>query len=203
MKRYPLPLTLALCAFATASHAEIIKTKLAPGLWEETRVTLINGKNVEDARAKHMEKIMANMTPEQRKKMQDAMGKRGQGGTVQTCLTPAQVAKGIDTEAIKRKMENASQGCTLDIISASAAGGKFKTACAGPQGASYSGTGEFKVNSDKEWSFKMVADGKVAGPDGSPLPQGGNFQASQEVHARWKGSDCGSVQPMDDGNMAQ
>jgi hypothetical protein len=203
MKRYPLPLMISLCAVASATHAETIKTNLAPGLWEETRVTLVNGKNVDEARQKHMEKIMANLTPEQRKEMQNAMGSRGKGGTVLTCLTAAQVAKGIDTDAIKRKMENSSQGCTMEILSASATGGKFKGVCAGPQGATYNGAGEFKISSDKEWSFKMVADGKVAGPNGAALPQAANFQASQEVHARWKSSNCGDVMPMDDRGMAR
>lgn len=196
-----LPVLLALAALSTAAQAEIIKTKLAPGLWEETRVTLLNGQNMEEMRQKHMEKMMANLTLEQRQKMQDAMGKRGKGGTVLTCLTPAQVAKGIDTDAIKRRMENASQGCTMDILSASASGGKFKANCSGPQGATYNGTGEYKVSSDKEWSFKMVANGKVVGPNGAEMPQAANFQATQEVHARWKGSDCGTVKPYDDGDM--
>ena len=192
-----------LTATATASHAEVLKPKLAPGLWEETRVTLVNGQNMEGAMQKHMEKMMARMTPEQRKQMQASMGNRGKGGVVQTCLTPAQVAKGIDTEAIKRRMENSAKGCTMDILSASAAGGKFKAVCMGPQGATYNGTGEYKVSSDKEWSFKMVADGKVAGANGEPVPQAGNFQATQEVHARWKGSVCGSVPPREDEEMAR
>ena len=190
-------------AISSASHAEVVKPKLAPGLWEETRVTLVNGQNMEDAMQKHMEKIMARMTPEQRKQMQASMGNRGKGGVVQTCLTPAQVAKGIDTEAIKRRMENSSKGCTMNILSASAAGGKFKAVCMGPQGATYNGTGEYKVSSDKEWSFKMVADGKAVGANGEAMPQAGSFQATQEVHARWKGSDCAGVPPREDDDSAQ
>ncbi len=190
-----LTLGASLATVCLASQAEVIPLKLAPGLWEETRVTLINGQNVEEALRKGRERMMARLTPEQRKQMQEQMGQGGNGGATQTCLTPAQVAKGVDTEEIKRKMEQSSQGCKLDIISASSSGAKFKAACMGPQGTNYNGSGEYIVASNKEWRFKMVGDGKVTGPNGAPVPQAGDFYATQEVTARWKGSDCGKVAP--------
>ncbi|WP_028105018.1 DUF3617 domain-containing protein [Pseudoduganella violaceinigra] len=189
-----LALGASLAAICLSSQAEIIPLKLAPGLWEETRVTLINGQNVDEAIRKSQEKMMARLTPEQRKEMQEQMGNRGAGGTVQTCLTPAQVAKGIDTDRIKRKMEESARGCKLDIISASSSGAKFNASCMGPQGGGYKGIGEYMVPSTKEWRFKMVGDGKMTGPNGAPA-QGGDVHASQEVTARWKGSDCGNVPP--------
>lgn len=195
MKIKSLALCTALATVSLACQAEVIPLKLTPGLWEESRVTLVNGQNVDDAMRKAREKMMARLTPEQRKMMEAQMGGRGAGGNSQVCLTAAQVAKGIDTADLKRKMEESSQGCTLDIISASSAGAKFKAACMGPQGSTYNGTGEYTVSNSKEWRFKMVADGKVTGPNGAPAPQAGNFHATQEVTARWKGSDCGSVPP--------
>lgn len=189
----------SLATVTLASQAEVIPLKLAPGLWEETRVTLINGQNVEEAMRKGREKMMARLTPEQRKQMQEQMGHGGNGGATQTCLTPAQVAKGVDTEDIKRKMEQSSRGCKLDIISASSAGAKFKAACIGPQGSNYNGSGEYVVTNSKEWHFKMVADGKVTGPNGAPAPQASDFHATQEVTARWKGSECGNVAPEQEG----
>ncbi|KQV61416.1 DUF3617 family protein [Duganella sp. Root336D2] len=194
-----LALTAGLATVCLTSHAEVIPLKLAPGLWEETRVTLINGQNVEEAMRKGREKMMARLTPEQRKQMQEQMGRGSNAGGTQTCLTPAQVAKGVDTEVIKRKMEQSSQGCKLDIISASSSGAKFKAACMGPQGNNYNGSGEYIVANSKEWRFKMVGDGKVTGPNGAPVPQAGDFHATQEVTARWKGSDCGNVPPQQEG----
>ncbi len=190
-----LALSAALATVCLQGHAEVIPLKLAPGLWEETRVTMINGQNVEEAMRKGRERMMARLTPEQRKQMQDQMGQGSNAGGTQTCLTAAQVAKGVDTEEIKRKMEQASQGCKLDIISASSSGAKFKAACMGPQGTNYNGSGEYVVANSKEWRFKMAGDGKVTGPNGAPVPQAGDFHATQEVTARWKGSDCGKVAP--------
>lgn len=189
--------TAILAALPLAGHAEVIPLKLAPGLWEETRVTMINGQNVGETMRAAREKMMARLTPEQRKAMQEQMGQHMGGGPVQVCLTPAQVAKGIDTNEIKRKMEESARGCKLDIISASSAGAKFNAACTGPNGSGYQGTGEYTVANPKEWRFKMVGNGKVTGPNGSPT--GPDMQATQEVTARWKGSDCGSVLPRQDG----
>ncbi|WP_426338096.1 DUF3617 family protein [Pseudoduganella sp. S-14] len=194
-----LALSASLATVCLHGHAEVIALKLAPGLWEETRVTMINGQNVEEAMRKGRERMMARLTPEQRKQMQDQMGQGSNAGGTQTCLTAAQVAKGVDTEDIKRKMEQSSQGCKLDIISASSSSAKFKAACMGPQGTNYKGSGEYIVANSKEWRFKMVGDGKVTGPNGAPVPQTGDFHATQEVTARWKGSDCGSVAPQQEG----
>lgn len=190
-----LALGAGLAAVCLGSAAEVIPLKLTPGLWEETRVTMINGKDVEEAMRAASERVMARLTPEQRKQMQQQMGQRRAGGATLTCLTAAQVAKGIDTAEVKRKMEQSAKGCKLDIVSASSAGAKFKAACMGPNGAGYNGTGEYTVPNTKEWRFKMVGDGKVMGPEGTPAPQAGDFHATQEVTARWKGSDCGDVQP--------
>src|SRR5687768_15003855 len=65
VKTYSLGAVLATACMS--SHAEVIALKLTPGLWEETRVTMVNGRNVEESMRKGMEKMMANLTPEQRK----------------------------------------------------------------------------------------------------------------------------------------
>lgn len=194
-----LALSASLAAICLPSQAEVIPLKLAPGLWEETSVTMINGHSVEEVMRKSQERMMARLTPEQRKQMQEQMADRDGGGTTQTCLTPAQVAHGIDTADIKRKMEESMQGCKVDIISANSSGARFKAACIGPQGNGYNGSGEYTVRNAKEWSYKMVGDGKPMSPNGAPLPQVGDVHATQEVTARWKGSDCGNVQPGVDG----
>jgi hypothetical protein len=198
-----LALTVSLATLSMASQAEVLKFKIAPGLWEETHTTLINGKNVEDGMRQQMAAMMARMTPEQRKMMQESMGNRTAGGATLICITPERVAKGFDTDTLKRNLENKAQGCTLDLISSSPSGAKYKAVCSGAQGANYSGNGEYKATSDKEWSFNMVADGKVTGPNGAPVPQAGNFHATQEVHARWKSSDCGKVAAKDSDEQSE
>lgn len=205
MKHKSLSLAIAAClvSLSTASHAEVIPLKLAPGLWEETRVTLVNGQDVQATMRKHQERMMARMTPEQRKIMQESMGQQGANGAALNCLTPAQVAKGVDVDELRRQMEKSAQGCKLNVMSANASGAKFSAVCSGPQGMTFKGNGEYTVNNSKEWRFKMVSDGKVTGPDGAPLPQGGDFHATQEVHARWKASSCGSVASRGNNDVAQ
>ncbi|MDE2429568.1 MAG: DUF3617 domain-containing protein [Burkholderiales bacterium] len=188
-----LAMTLGVASLSSVpALAETIALKLRPGLWEETRSTLINGKNLEEIMQKQMEKSMSRLTPEQRAQMQKS-GRMG-GGTAQSCLSAAQVAKGINVDEIRQKMQAASRGCSLNIISADASGAKFNTTCMGPGGGDYKGLGEYKVSNDKEWSFKMVGDGSMKGVPAA-AGQNGNFHVTQEVHAHWKSADCGSVAP--------
>lgn len=182
------------CAIAVPmAQAENIKFKLAPGLWEQTTTTLMDGKNLEESMHKQMEQTMSRMTPEQRAQMQKAMDKISGGGKIQTCLTPAAIAKGIDTDNIRKHAANANKDCTVTVTSMSDTGAKFDMVCTRAQGTQ-KGTGEYKLKSDKEWSFNMVSNGTMT-PHGNASAPARTMQITVDMQARWKGSDCGSVAP--------
>jgi len=95
-----------LCAASTLTasvYAENVSVKIAPGLWESDHVMLVNGQNIVEMMRKQMEKSMASMTPEQRTGMEKSLANSGMSGKSQYCVTPEQVAKGMDVESFKKK----------------------------------------------------------------------------------------------------
>lgn len=173
-----------------------IKFKLAPGLWEQTSVTLMNGQNMEEMLQKQMEQTMARMTPEQKEHMQQAMGKMRSGGKHEACLTPAMIAKGVDVDAIRKRAANNTKDCNINVTSSNDNGARFDMVCTRPQGVQ-KGTGEYVVKSDKEWTFKLVSSGNMPAHKGASATATANMQITVDVVARWKGSDCGNVKPVE------
>ncbi|MEB0137582.1 DUF3617 family protein [Undibacterium sp. CCC2.1] len=162
-------LTTLCCALAisiSAASAQTIKIKLQPGLWEESNTTLINGQNLQEMMRKQSGAPAA--------------------GKNETCLTPAQVNKGIDLADIKNKIAENAKGCSVHAISADESGGQFELQCSSPEGLSYQGHGQYRVKNDKEWSFTMQADGKLPGASNKL-----NVRVEQVAH--WKSSQCGKV----------
>lgn len=216
MKCPPIFARLALLCGASLllpAQAETIKLKLAPGLWEQTSTTLLNGQNMEEMRRKQMEQAMSQLTPEQRAQMDRAMGHgnaASQNAPRQSCLTAEQVAKGFDLDNIRKKAGSNGKDCTMNVTSASETGGRFEMVCTSPRGTSQKSIGEYKLKNDKEWSFSMVSSGTVSGParssaNGSASAAAGaasglaagKMQVNIDVLARWKGSDCGNVKPLE------
>ena len=193
MKLQTNVLLAGLLTYALQAGAEVLPLKIAPGLWEQTRTTIVNGQNFEAAMAKMQERMLANASPEEREILQQDMAKRGGkgGARAMECITPEAVAKGLDTEKIRRQLQNSSKNCEVRFLSATPKGGNFEMVCMLPNGGSQKGSGEFVLKSDKEWGFNAVSSGDVAGaPPGTP-----KMQATVEIKSVWKGSDCGSVRP--------
>jgi len=189
-------LLCATSALTANAYAENISVKIAPGLWESDHVMLVNGQNIVEMMRKQMEKSMASMTPEQRAGMEKSLANSGMSGKSQYCVTPEQVAKGMDVDSFKRKMESSQKSCKVSIISASEKGGKFSAVCNMQNGSTSNATGEYIVKSDKEWTYNMVSDGIVAAGT-MPGAPAGKMHATIDAHARWKGSDCGSIKSVE------
>jgi hypothetical protein len=230
MKCPPIFARLALLCAASLllpAQAETIKLKLAPGLWEQTSTTLLNGQNMEEMRRKQMEQAMSQLTPEQRAQMEKSRSKMtpeqraqmdkamGHGnaaspnGVRQSCLTAEQVAKGFDLDNIRKKAGSNGKDCTMNVTSASETGGRFEMVCTSPRGTSQKSIGEYKLKNDKEWRFSMVSSATLSGParsaasgsaSAAAMASGlaaGKMQINIDVLARWKGSDCGNVKPLE------
>ena len=180
----------AMSALMPFANAETVNVKLLPGLWEDDHVMLINGQNVLENIHKQMEKNMAHMSPEQRAIAQQSLANSGANGKRQYCLTATEVAKGLDIDVIKKKMEETQKGCTVTIISASDKGGKFTAACTMPDGSNSNADGEYVVKSNKEWTYNMISDAVMSAGPGTPTNK---IHATVEAHARWKDSSCGNI----------
>jgi len=177
---------------SVAVQAEVIPMKLMPGLWEESSSTTLNGQNMQSAIRQMQEQMMAKMSPEERAQMQSAMGGRDGSGKKLVCLSPEQVARGINVDKIKKQIEQDSGGnCAVSSWTVNASGGKFNLSCASPTGEKQQGQGEFIAKNNKEWSFHLTSGGDMPGAGGKPQ----KYQAVVQSRSVWKSSDCGTVRP--------
>ena len=179
---------------AATAQAEIIPLKLTPGLWEQTSAIVVNGQNLEQMMFQMREQMMAKMKPEERAILQQnmpSMAENPAAGKHLDCLTPAYVAKGIDTEQFRKQLESSAKQCDVRLLSASASGGKYEMNCKIPNGGTQKAVGEYVVKSDKEWTYHAVANGDMQG-----APAGTKYQSTIDLHGVWKGANCGKVRPV-------
>jgi hypothetical protein len=158
--------------------------KLKPGLWETSTQIQSEGNNL-NAIAAAMQKQMAAMSPEQRKKMQDIMAQQGvqfssdpQGGmAVKVC---------ISKEMIERNLLSLPPegGCTQTASPRSGNSMQFTFKCENPE---RSGKGEMHFSSPEAYTSSMTMTATHKG-----APQTTDIKSS----GKWLGSDCGTLKPL-------
>jgi hypothetical protein len=181
MKRVPVTAAAVfLFITTTAFSAETIK----PGLWEITTQMQGGGSGHMTQAMAEMQKAMADMSPEQRKMMQDMMAKQGvqmgaaSGGgmAVKVCMTQ---------EMIDRNDMGTQQGdCTHTTTPRMGSSMKYSFSCTKPPS---SGEGEVRFNSRESYSTKMAMTTTVKGK-----PEKMDMQGS----GKWLGADCGNIKPV-------
>ena len=177
MKSYHVLAAAAAFALSFGASAQQMK----PGLWEITQRVTSSGGDIEASRAK-MQAQMANMSPEQRKMMQEAMAKHGAGAgpgganSAKTCMTKEM----IDRDEIP----TGKSDCKLTKRDKSANTMKFMVTCVNPPSTS---EGLITYTSSEAYTMKMVINSQMRGK-----PETINMEGS----GKWLGSDCGSVKPL-------
>ena len=171
--RYVLAAAAALVVCGGASAQT-----LRPGLWEVT--TSMKGGGGQQAQV-DMQKQMANMTPEQKKMMQDMLAKQGMqmgapgpgGMSVKTCMTK---------EMIDRNELPSQQGnCKTTKQQKSGNTMSFAVACTQPPST---GEGQVVVTSPESYTMKMAVKSNVGGkPD----------TMNMEGQGKWVSAECGSI----------
>ena len=170
----------ALCA-AVAAPAWAQSQK--PGLWEvRTRM----GGNPEMDRAQaEMQKALAGMSPQQRKQMEEMMGRQGvalgtgaDGGIVtRVCISKEmaeQKVPPVQTEG----------DCTATVTERSANRMKARFTCTNPPS---NGEGEWTFQGDSGYTMKMT----------TTTTHNGKLQTStMEGQGRWVSADCGKIAPL-------
>lgn len=141
--------------FSFSATAE--ELDMAPGLWE------ITTKNPE------LEKAMANLPPEVRKKM-------GLGTGVKVCMTKAQIARGYEGQG-----NLGDNSCKVTDVKRSGNKVTVKTKCSGEYKADI--TSQMTHASNKAWTSVM----ETKSAQGSVM--------SNSV-GKWLKSDCGNVKPL-------
>jgi Protein of unknown function (DUF3617) len=159
---------------------------IAPGLWEQ-RLSMQGGDPRLTQKLEQAQRAMANLSPEQRKMMEQMMaqhgvsvgmgaGAGGPGMTLQVCITPEQAAK--------QELPPPGDRCTHRITGRTANSLKFAVECPAEQAR---GEGEtvFSGNKAYEGRFRMERS------------QGGSTEKmAMQVNGRWLGADCGAIKPL-------
>ncbi|MEO8542856.1 MAG: DUF3617 domain-containing protein [Burkholderiaceae bacterium] len=156
---------------------------LKPGLWEmQTKMQSGSGE-MENAMAE-MQKQMAAMTPEQRKMMQDMMGKQGVsvgaggpgGMSVKVCMTK---------EMVERNEIPTQQGdCKTTQSPRSGNSMKFAFSCTKPPS---SGEGEVTFVSPQTYTSKVIVNTTATGKA---------ERMTMESQGKWLSAECGAIKPM-------
>ena len=154
-----LALILSACAAALALPAGAQNLNMKPGLWElSNKVSSADGQ-MQSAMAE-MQKQLADMSPEQRKAMQQMMERNGvqmnvgTGGalTSRMCMTK---------EMIQRKEFPVQEGdCKQKVTPVAANKMKIAFSCSKPPA---SGEGEMTFDSDTSYRAKMRVNGNDGG----------------------------------------
>jgi hypothetical protein len=160
---------------------------LKPGLWE-TRVVkqLMDGRDMSAQIAgasAQMQQAMANMTPEQRARMDAMMKDRGgptvgSNGTIRMCISPEMASR--DKPRIDR------EGCEPATVSRSGNHATFEFSCT-RNGNVTSGKGEATTRGD---SISTVVDTTVRRASGE------THVMHSETEMKFLGADCGDVKPI-------
>jgi hypothetical protein len=174
-------LALSLVAVASAAGAQSLK----PGLWEITHKMQTSGDAKGQDRMAQVNQQMANMSPEQRRKVEEMMAKNGVrkgpsspggGMSVKICMTK---------EMAERNEVPAQQGdCKTTQQSRSGNTVKMAFSCSAPPS-----TGESQITfvSPEAYTTKMVMTSMASGK-----PQ----KVDMEGGGKWLGADCGNVKPI-------
>ena len=180
MKSKPV-LVAALMLVVSAAGAQSLK----PGLWEVSHKMQTSGDPKGGDRTAQTNQQMANMPPEQRKKMEEMMAKTGAktgsgapggGMSLRVCMTK---------EMVERNEVPAQQG-DCKTTQQSRSGNTVKTAfsCSKPPS---SGEGQITFVSPEAYTTKMVMTSMASGK-----PQ----KIDMEGSGKWLGADCGNIKPI-------
>ncbi|HET7774640.1 MAG TPA: DUF3617 domain-containing protein [Burkholderiaceae bacterium] len=172
---------------AAGLSAAPAQAQMKAGLWE-TRVTrqTLNGEDMNARMAeaqKRMQEATARMTPEQRKQMEQMMGKQGMQmgtpGTARFCVSAAMAARQEplpDPEGHCKNEKFVRSGNTVD----------FEFVCTRPDGT-MRGKGRTSFSGDSSRT-EMTMTGQRAG---KPM------NMVMESESRYLGADCGGLKPID------
>ncbi len=170
----PLMIAFALGASSLAAQAQTAPP-IKPGLWQVQSEREVNGQKAPDP----MEQ-MKNLPPEARKQMEAMMKKRGvdmgQGGAQKVCHTRESLDQG--------RWKTDSERCKTDITSRSAAAWKWRSVCTQPE---FEMDGEAQFSNPENYTVKTLMTSQREGK-----PQ----TMRMTLTAKWVGTDCGELKPM-------
>jgi len=179
-----------LCLLGAASGAAYAQNDLKPGLWE-TRIIQMNvdGKDMMaqmNAAQEQMRQALAKMPAEQRKRMEgmfSGMG-MGMGGTQRICITPEMAAR--DNAMVP---QDKRAQCEAPKVKKLGDGHNFEVACKRDNGDRIVSKGQVRFAGDLVKTNMEAVATKAGGARNTTV---------MATEMKFVGSNCGSVQPVDE-----
>lgn len=192
----------AVCVFAATAQAQSVTLDMSPGLWHNTMKYVGDGaKQMQEAYGGQMQQameemktMMANMPPEQRKMMEDAMAASGMsmsgdsvslnnnavtidknGIEAKQCVTPEDIAEGLLPEV--------NDDCTSTLTALGKNRYKSTQTCAGEQ----SSTMESDIVFHSKTHF--TGTGRV-----QQHINGQTYDVQMTLEGKWLAADCGDIE---------
>jgi hypothetical protein len=174
---------LVIAAVFTAAACSVGAQTLKPGLWEIQQKMQTSSGDMEKNMSQ-MREQMANMSPEQRKMMEDMMARQGvrmgtgSGGgmNVKVCMTKEMVEKN-EVPAQRGDCKTTQQSRTGNTM-------KMAFVCTKPPS---SGEGQVTFTSPESYTMKMVVNSQADGK---------TEKVNMDGTGKWLGADCGNIKPM-------
>lgn len=163
--------------------AAAAQTGTKPGLWEMSQKPVGNAQA--DAAMAQMRQQMANMSPEQRKTLQDSLAKQGVSlpgtgadGTLsaQVCITPEMAAR-------KQPPPMAKGDCQSEVVSRSGSTMQVRFSCNKPPSR---GEGSISFQGDSAYTSVMNVSSQAKGRAETVRLEG---------QGRWVADSCGDIKP--------
>jgi hypothetical protein len=158
----------------STGRADPVTLNVRPGLWEMTVSGESTGTPTIPAEA------LARMTPEQRAKVEAAIGaamaSAGKPHVYKSCVTEKTLQRGFDTGE-----SNAQRKCTRTVVSSSASAMDGREECTGGRG---SVNGHFHAEAPDPVTVNVTVD--------LTINEGAHAMTMKRVmHGKWVGADCG------------
>lgn len=174
-------ITASLLSLPLAATAQTTK----PGLWEMSQKPVGNAQA--DAAMAQMRQQMANMSPEQRKTLQDSLAKQGvsmpstgaDGAmAVKVCITPEMAAR-------KQPPPMAKGDCQSEVVSSTGSTMQLRFSCKQPPST---GEGSVTFQGDSAYTSVMNVRSQAKGKPETVRLEG---------QGRWLAASCGDIKPLD------
>jgi hypothetical protein len=178
---------IALLACGTALAAPAFAQDMKPGLWEQTNNASYSDGKVQ-ASMSDIQKLLANLSPEQRQQVQQTMEKNGVQMDLANGAMHSKLC--ITREMIERKQVPIQEGdCSTKMTPSGANQLQVNFTCTRPHA---SGEGEMTIDSPTTYRAQM----RIHNQD-QP-----NQVVNMDVAGRWVGADCGNLRPAATGAQA-
>ena len=167
-----------------------------PGLWMVESTTLINGVNLIVAVRAAQQQMLAELPPEYRDAVAQALGEMEDVGRDYQCIGAEDIAVIADPHAYLQRVNDDMPECRFEIVRTDGSMVGLKGRCDDADGFSGDFEGELRIVSATEMRSVFTGKGRYlvdVDLPGIDLPEDGQVEMRLEEKSQWIAADCEAV----------